>query len=139
MTNERDLYKKSVLLCRWHTAAVELLYWEGVSQTSSGVAGEAVGAAESETMVLWHKASPSEVLAALRAAAKEILKNGHSVLLSFGILFEKAAKIITMWTEHWTPSEPHQELIPWVGWFRPVAARNWLWEYAWPEEEYLHP
>jgi hypothetical protein len=49
------------------------------------------------------------------------------------------AKVITLWSEHWIPSEPHQELIPWVGWFRPVSSRNWLWECTWPEEAWLHP
>ena len=49
------------------------------------------------------------------------------------------AREVTLWTSHWTPSEPHQELIPLVGWFRAVAARNPVWDQTWPEEEYLHP
>jgi hypothetical protein len=34
---------------------------------------------------------------------------------------------------------PHQELVPWCGWLRPVQARHLDWLIAWPEEEHLHP
>ena len=51
-----------------------------------------------------------------------------------------ARKEIFYWTkEHVQPSEPHEELIPWVGWFRQVGARNAVWLYTWPDEEHLHP
>ncbi|MDR3424228.1 MAG: hypothetical protein P4M13_03995 [Alphaproteobacteria bacterium] len=106
---------------RWRAAAEALLSWcgEAVStvQKTRGSAGEAAGAGEAVAKILWRKASQSKLLATLREAAAAML----------------------MWVEHWVPSEPHQELIPWVGLLRPVSARNWLWLYSWPEEEHLHP
>lgn len=47
---------------------------------------------------------------------------------------------ILKWTkDHSNPSEPHQELVPWLNLLRPVSARNHVLLYMYPEDEHLHP
>ena len=43
------------------------------------------------------------------------------------------------WTTEFIPAEPHQELQPWCGWFRPISCRKAEWLRAWPHEDWLHP
>ena len=51
-----------------------------------------------------------------------------------------AAAEVFGWTRrNCSPSEPHQELIIWIGVLRPVMARNLVWLQTWPDEDYLHP
>ncbi len=51
-----------------------------------------------------------------------------------------AAAEVFGWTRrNCAPSEPHQELIIWIGVLRPVMARNLVWLQTWPDEDYLHP
>lgn len=53
---------------------------------------------------------------------------------------KKVKNEIFRWTKNNAlPSEPHQELMPWCGWFRPVQNRHLAWEIAWPEVDELHP
>lgn len=58
----------------------------------------------------------------------------HSLLLKDIRLTEKE---ILFWTKDAIPSEPHEELIPWVGLLRPLTNTNWTWVHAWPEEDWL--
>jgi hypothetical protein len=49
--------------------------------------------------------------------------------------FKFTAKEVTLWTDHWVPSSPHQENLPWVCLFRPLSANNHFWLNYWPELE----
>ena len=118
----RDIIPRNIsVLSTWREAACAML-WEkefSLAPLQGTVAGTgeigAIGA--SSALILWHKVAESDVVARLRDAASAML----------------------LWREHYLPSEPHQELIPWVAWFRQVQARHPEWEVAWPEEEHLHP
>ncbi|MFA5041026.1 MAG: hypothetical protein WC464_05285 [Bdellovibrionales bacterium] len=117
-----------------HMAASEVL-WHS-TETSTPVLQQYNTAG---VVLLWPKAESANVVSPRfnTAGAKlSLLKmeNTEVVMHQFN-----ENKVITLWSEHWVPSEPHQELMPWVGWFRPVSARNWLWEWAWPEEDWMHP
>ena len=102
-----------------------------------GKAGDAVGAGQADTMLLWRDASKSEILTSLRETATQMLRRISKALTS--ALHNAAEELMTLLTEHWVPSSPHQELIPWCGWLRAVASRRISWLIAYPEEEYLHP
>ncbi len=118
----RDIIPRNIsVLSKWREAAWAVLWNKECSRTrTSGSAkgSEEVGAiGGSSALILWHKVVESDILARLRDAAAAML----------------------LWRDHYLPSEPHQELIPWVAWFRQVQARHPEWEVAWPEEEHLHP
>jgi hypothetical protein len=139
MSNRLLLLQLDPLICCWREAALALCLRSAVSESESRAKGtETIGAGAEEVAVLWHKASKSEVLSCLHKVASEILDRGAKALAAIVQMFGMA-KAMFLWTEHWIPSEPHEELIPWVAWFRPISARNYVWEYTWPEEEYLHP
>jgi|GEM_PF-2862496 hypothetical protein len=141
MFDATKLSETDLLYSIWRDAASVATTKEDPSQNKkSGVTGtESVGAGAISVAVLWHKVSQSNLLSCLRDAASEVLHRGANAVTSALVHMYGAAKAALLWTEHWIPSEPHQELIPWVAWFRPIQARNYVWEYTWPEEEYLHP
>ncbi|MFA4995012.1 MAG: hypothetical protein WC521_06895 [Bdellovibrionales bacterium] len=139
MSNRLLLLQLDPLIACWREADLALCQRSAVSESKSRAKGtETIGAGAEEIAVLWRKASKSEILSCLRKAASEIMHRGTMALAAIVEMYGMA-KASLMWSEHWIPSEPHQELIPWVGLFRTVAARNPLWVYTWPEEEYLHP
>jgi hypothetical protein len=111
--------REKSLVSFWRHAAVAALEWCEGSQVKkkSGVVGEKGEVGSGVAMILWHKATRSKLLTAMRAAASELL----------------------VWCTHFTIGNPHQELIPWCGWLRTVQARHPDWMIAWPEEDYLHP
>lgn len=39
--------------------------------------------------------------------------------------FKLTKKEITLWTDHWVPPSPHQEYIPYMNLFRPLAKTQW--------------
>ena len=54
--------------------------------------------------------------------------------------FKIAALPICRWAEkNATPSEPHSELIIWMGVLRAVAARRPEFMVRYPEDDWLHP
>lgn len=63
-------------------------------------------------------------------------KDGVNVRLES--LRQAAYEMIMGYSAH-VIGNPHQELVPWCGWLRPVQARHLDWLIAWPEEEHLHP
>ena len=138
MSNRTFLLPMDPLISLWRSATSALCARLDVSEIKRVKGAESIGAGAEEIAVLWRKASTSEIVLCLHKAASEILKHGEIILSAIAQMYG-AAKAAMMWTEHWIPSEPHQELIPWVAWFRPISARNYVWEYTWPEEEYLHP
>jgi hypothetical protein len=92
----------------------------------------------SASEVLQRSAEPTPTLQPTNTAGAVLLwpkkKNSPEIRKEYN-----TNKAMLLWADHWVPSEPHEELIPWVAWFRPISARNYVWEYTWPEEEYLHP
>ncbi len=138
MSNRINLVPIDPLISFWHGAASALCSRRRLPETKKAKGTESIGAGSEEVAVLWHKASKSDLVSCLRKAASEIVDRGAKALAIVTHMFDMA-KAMLLWTEHWIPSEPHEELIPWVAWFRPIAARNYVWEYTWPEEEYLHP
>ncbi|MDE2029668.1 MAG: hypothetical protein KGI97_03785 [Alphaproteobacteria bacterium] len=85
----------------------------------------------------------------LAEARKKGTVKGETGGAGAGILSDKAKSIIAflreaagdmfMWREHFIIGSPHQELVPWCGWLRPVQNRHLDWLIAWPEEAHLHP
>jgi hypothetical protein len=141
MNRLSTVFREGPLISRWRREASALLSEDTVSKNEkvSGSSGaETVGAGAIEAMVLWHKTSHTELLSHLHKAASEMMKRGVGAMEAMRQLYSMA-KAMLLWREHWIPSEPHEELIPWVAWFRPISARNYVWLYTWPEEEYLHP
>lgn len=138
MSNRTNLIPMDPLISFWRGVASVLCARQVLSETKSAKGTESIGAGAEEVAVLWHKASKSDLMSSLHKAALEILKHGEKIMAAVARMYGMA-KAMLLWTEHWIPSEPHEELIPWVAWFRPISARNYVWEYTWPEEEYLHP
>ena len=48
-------------------------------------------------------------------------------------LTELFSSNIRSWVE--TSKGPNEEMIPWVGWLRPISANNQIWLNSWPELE----
>ena len=129
--------RSDLVFLAWRVTARDLLRTEMARQkTRRRTSGETIAAGDSETKLLWHKASTTELLVALRNAADEIMQRALDGMAALQKYSQDARKL---WQEHWVPSSPHQELIPWCGWLRAIAARRITWMIAYPEEEYLHP
>jgi hypothetical protein len=133
MMNTSDVFRSEPIVSL-RPAASEIL-WRGAEvRTPISQQYNTAGAA-----LVWPKAEASTPIQPQHNATGTTLlwtKKDDSMPMEMQYV---EAKVITLWSEHWIPSEPHQELMPWVGWFRTVSARNALWEYTWPEEEWLHP
>ena len=130
--------QSDIVIMAWRSCAQALTIrnLSAAQKSARRRSGDSMAAGDSETKILWRQASTTELLIALRGAASEMMQraiNGMAALLQMS---HDAAEL---WTEHWVPSSPHQELIPWCAWFREIAARRPAWEVLYPDEEYLHP
>ena len=113
--------RDDILVACWREATVRMLSMndnDTVEMQKKRRSGDEEG--ENGTgvaAILWHKASESGILSSMREAASELV----------------------MWIEHFVIGNPHQELVPWCGWLRPVQHRHLEWLVTWPGEEFLHP
>lgn len=60
-------------------------------------------------------------------------------ILGLAELFTHYSIGMLRWRREYLPSEPHQELIPFVALFRPLERRHLQWEIAWDEDDFPQP
>lgn len=129
--------RSDIVMMAWRVCAQTLTIRSIIAaQKSRRKSGESVAAGDADTRILWHKASTTELMVALRSAASQMMQRAADRM---NALMQFSHEVVELWTEHWVPSSPHQELIPWCAWFREIGARRPMWEFLYPDEEYLHP
>ena len=76
-----------------------------------------------------------EVATAWKCCARTMITESKKVFAKRALsIVDHYSRGMLVWRNHRTPNEPHQELIPWMGLFRPLDRTLWHLFIAYPED-----